>query len=151
MTSYKVLDNGGRPFRVVVDENSIVVYLHYNNKKAVWRQDHPKHVFVGEDPHSEAKDKDAGNSVLVKVDEHNYVFIGPTIYSFKTTDEIKSFVSPIGNSDVSYPYAIGTEFVYLLIEDVFFPVKQFEPYGLHYGHKPRASKLTKTVIHKRLY
>lgn len=152
MESYITHDNGGRPFEVkVFSEGAIGVYHHDEGEAEIWRHRSPQHIFLGEDPHSESKDKDIGNSVLVKIDKNNYVFIGSEIFSFKTTDEIKTFVSPIGNSDVPYPYAIGTKFVYLLIENVFFPVEQFEPYNLHYGHKPQTTKLTKQMIQSRIY
>jgi hypothetical protein len=150
MESYIIHDNGGEPFEVKVDNGAVIVYHHEEGDTEIWRHASPQHIFLGEDPYSEKKDKDIGNSVLVKIDKNNYVFIGKEIFSFKTTDEIKTFVSPIGNSDVPYPYAIGTKFVYLLIENVFFPVKRFEPYGLHYGHKPQTTKLTKQMIQSRI-
>jgi hypothetical protein len=59
-----------------------------------------------------------GNSILLKMcDDNEYIFIGNIIYSFKTDKEIIEFVSPVGNNDVAYPYAIDNEDnYYFLIE-----------------------------------
>jgi hypothetical protein len=48
------------------------------------------------------------------------VYIGPSIKSFKTQpgDTIVAFVSPMGNSAVPYPYAIGRTHTYLVEEAV---------------------------------
>jgi hypothetical protein len=60
-----------------------------------------------------------GSSILLKLSANNYLFIGDTIFKFKTKnqDKILYFVSPIGNSDVVYPYAVGVGYTYLLLAD----------------------------------
>ena len=69
-----------------------------------------------------------GNSILVKLSKYKYIYIGERIYSFTTKDEIIKYVSPVGNSDVPYPYAIGTENTYLMIEDVVIPNNLLKKY-----------------------
>lgn len=39
--------------------------------------------------------------------KHHYIYVGPTIYSFSTAFPIRMYFSPVGNSAVPYPYAIG--------------------------------------------
>jgi len=79
-----------------------------------------------------------GNSILLQLQHHNnldthklfegnciasghniYVYIGSEIFSFQTNCKIISYVSPVGNNDVPYPYAIDeNDNVYLIIENV---------------------------------
>ena len=61
-----------------------------------------------------------GNSVLLHTKPGPLVYIGTSIKSFvpRPNDTIVAFVSPMGNSAVPYPYAIGRTHTYLLEEDV---------------------------------
>lgn len=56
-----------------------------------------------------------GNSILAKIGNNKYVFIGECIYEFTTTEPILEFYSPIGSNDVPYPVAISNNYVYYLI------------------------------------
>jgi len=66
-----------------------------------------------------------GNSLLLKVrrDKNEYVFIGESVFFFATPadDPIFEYHSPVGNSAVPYPYAIGKKYTYLMIEMIFVP------------------------------
>lgn len=57
-----------------------------------------------------------GNSILIKLPENVYVFVGTEIYSFRTpsNDIITSFYSNIGNNDSPDPIAVGKEYIYFL-------------------------------------
>ena len=47
------------------------------------------------------------------------MYIGNSIKSFKSNTKIKDYVSPVGNSDIPYPYAVDeNDDYYLMIEDV---------------------------------
>ena len=63
-----------------------------------------------------------GNSVLLRTRERGrgLVYIGTSIKTFvpQPRDTIVAFVSPMGNSAVPYPYAIGITHTYLLEENV---------------------------------
>ena len=80
-----------------------------------------------------------GNSILIKLSKHKYISIGWKVEEFKTEDEIVKYVSPIGNSDVPYPYAIGTKYTYLMIENIYIEnefLKIYgneDPYDVYYG------------------
>jgi hypothetical protein len=51
--------------------------------------------------------------------DNTYVWIGSEICSFQTNNKIISYVSPVGNNDVPYPYATDENGnIYLIIEDV---------------------------------
>ena len=56
-----------------------------------------------------------GNSILLKLSKNKYVYIGSVIYSFTSYNEITTFISPVGNSDVPYPYAIDEKNNYYLL------------------------------------
>jgi hypothetical protein len=63
-----------------------------------------------------------GNSVLLRTSDRGrgLVYIGTSIKTFvpQPGDTIVAFVSPMGNSAVPYPYAIGITHTYLLEENV---------------------------------
>jgi hypothetical protein len=54
------------------------------------------------------------NTLLIKLSAHEYMHIGPVIYTFKTTDKIVDYISPLGNSDVSYAVAYGKSNIYFM-------------------------------------
>ena len=60
-----------------------------------------------------------GNSILLQINKGVYVFIGNTIYKFTINDKKIKFISPIGNSGISYPYIVGDTHTYLLLEKVY--------------------------------
>ena len=131
MSYYFTHDNGNRPFCVHVDET--------NNKVSVYKRKdtssfeltkytklvetfNPDKIFIGKSPLNEMTEYSGGhgpafdgNSILLKMDKKEYVFIGDQIYSFKTNHEIVSFVSPVGNNDVPYPYAIDDKYNYYFL------------------------------------
>lgn len=122
---YNIHDNGRISYivRVVKNDNYsneiITVFKHediiISNK-----------TFIGESPkikmteYSEAYgDQFTGNTILIKIGDNRYKHIGKTIIEFITEHEIIKFVSPIGNNDVPYPYAIDIKNnYYLIIEGV---------------------------------
>jgi hypothetical protein len=134
--NYLTHDNYYRPFRVYIDElnDEVSVYKRdrddfstdLKNYTKLIRTFKPNKIFIGESPlnsmteysggHGPAFD---GNSILLKIDDKEYVFIGHQIFSFKTKNEIVSFVSPVGNNDVPYPYAIDDKenYYFLLVPD----------------------------------
>ena len=79
-----------------------------------------------------------GNSILVKVSKHKYIYIGSEIYSFETDEDIKSYYSPIGNGDFPYPYAIGSKLTYFMLDKQTVPTELLnskkDGYGQFYGH-----------------
>jgi hypothetical protein len=97
--SYKTHDNGGRPFEVVVYPSKIEVFrLSEKENKKIFTSNYKK-IFLG--------DKPKGNSILILNNYGKYTYIGTEIYSFRTRDgeKIKQYYSPVGNSDVPYPYS----------------------------------------------
>lgn len=122
-----------------IDLNDPKVMRQFYNKpvfKSRFRE-----IFIGN--HKEKGNKPRwglGNSILINKTGREYVFIGEMIYSFIAKDHIVEYHSPIGNSDVPYPFAIGKEYVYFMIEYKVIDVTAFDdkeledPYVKLYGH-----------------
>ncbi len=152
---YLTHDNGGRSFCVYIsqEQNDVLIYKsksEENNKdiknfSELVGKYKPQKVFIGKSPLSKQTIFSGGhgpcfdgNSILLKMDKKKYIFIGTEIYSFTSENEIVSFVSPVGNNDVPYPYAIDTkgnfyflfnEYAVLKIDDV---SKHGDPYDYLY-------------------
>jgi len=134
MTTYYTHDNGGRAFYVTIeDDNSVEIgLLKYDEtinktvKNKFIARYLPQKIFIGKSPlNAQTKFSGGygvwadGNSILLHIGGFKYIYIGEKMYSFESYDEITEYVSPVGNSDVPYPYAIDVSGrYYLLIEDV---------------------------------
>jgi hypothetical protein len=129
---YYIHDNGSTNFLVEDYDNKVIIYkitkdydnntIEINKKiKEIKYQE----IYFGKVPSKMLKDSnysyEKGNTILLMIDKGKYIFIGQCIYSFETKDKEKiiKFVSPIGNSDVPYPYAIGENNTYLLLENIY--------------------------------
>lgn len=83
-------------------------------------------VFIGRSPKNKMTEYSGGygpdfdgNSILLHVKDLEYIYIGSIIYSFTTRSHVTKYVSPVGNSDVSYPYVYDEDGnCYLMLEDV---------------------------------
>jgi len=143
---YYTHDNGARPFRV--DISSSVVKVYKQDETEDYEADalcsfDPQHIFIGQSPlnamtsfsgaHGHEFD---GNSILLELTDGKYVFIGHSIFEFTPQFEIVKYVSPVGNNNVPYPYAVDTNGnYYLMIEDVILsqvPDDQ-DPYTWYYN------------------
>ncbi|ARF10720.1 hypothetical protein Hokovirus_2_247 [Hokovirus HKV1] len=54
-----------------------------------------------------------GNSILVKVNNHEYIYIGREIYRFNTLDIIEDYITP-EYKDEQFPMAYGTDNIYFV-------------------------------------
>lgn len=116
-------DNGGRPFRVEINENKVEVFTTEDDKCVLTVT--AQKVFIGESLHKVEHTiryygpEFSGNSILLQLSPNVYQFIGHIIFTFYTQHEIVDFVSPVGNSDVPYPYAKDSEGnTYLMLEHI---------------------------------
>ena len=130
---YLIHDNGSRPFLVNINGKDVSIFKlpkgveedrdtsksEYTELVKVYRG--VKKVFIGKSPKIEmtifsagyGKDFD-GNSILVEISDKRYCLISDRIVEFSTKDNITKFVSPVGNNDVPYPLAYGSQNVYVL-------------------------------------
>jgi hypothetical protein len=163
METYVVHSNGGRPFQVILDTDAktYAVYAADESEseytEVVVAMSSYLRAFVGEnDAHSASArcqfmDTDSwepGNTVLLRVPDCKgrckYVFVGDAVYEFFSDTPILSYWSPIGRSDVPYPYAMTETETFMLTERWRLPNAAFEA-GLH---EDNAAPMRCTVVHR---
>ena len=185
--SYFTHDNGGRPFLVYIKDQQVSIYKKSNkyyfvedeneneDNKNKWMYIHfiakykPLKIWIGRSPKNKITlggggfGKDFyGNSILLQITKNNYVFIGTSIFKFEHKNQIVKFVSPVGNSDVPYPFAIDNKNncilfeEHIIIKDI--PKKYSnDPYQFYYdnenqknqNNQKKFSKLKHKIIEKR--
>jgi len=125
--SYDTLDNGGRPYRVIIDGSNVSIYngtqkedYTYDYDKLI-RSVKAKKVYLG------GKKKELGNSILLHLSGNKYMYIGHEIYEFQMLDSVDSYFSLVGNSDVPYPVLLGTEYAYFMLDHCYVPRALFSP------------------------
>lgn len=85
----------------------------------------PDKIFIGKSPLNSMTEFSGGhgpefdgNSILLQMANNEYIYIGSEIAAFDALNKIKEYVSPVGNNDVPYPYAIDEQNnIYLLTEN----------------------------------
>jgi hypothetical protein len=174
--TYSMLDNGSKPFVADVSPSRVEIYRqtfirdgeYVRNKKVV--DTSYNKIFIGDnllkDPHAAPKGMYPGNSILICTGKGKYIYAGDMIYSFETKDgeEIKKYYSPVGNSTVPYPYAVGENYTYFMLDKETVPNELLDlkkdAYGQFYGHtikdgdlvnkiKSSKKKFKTKQIHKR--
>lgn len=167
---YLIHDNGGRPFQVNLTDATFSVFKQSKIKesgngwaiyegpydKAIVKPTSYKRVFVGKCP--DYGKKFDGNSILIHLKGNEYIYIGSEIYKITLKDDtIIGYKSPVGNSDVPYPYAYGENNTYLFLEKSYVPNNLLtfvqDPYIQYYGwskKKAEQYKYKPTMIHKRM-
>jgi hypothetical protein len=127
--SFATHDNGGRAFRVFMAGPDVTVVRLLEDDGSVKELEHatvfrPVRAFVGHSPKNAMTEFSGGhgptfrgNSVLFDLGDGLYVHVGASVISFTPEAPIARFSSPVGGSDVPYPYAIDQlGNAYLLIE-----------------------------------
>jgi len=159
---YLIHDNGGRPFAMYVSpkKDAVAIYKFpkgFLEPEGVYHKDKTfvkyyselvkrykcKDVFIGVSPKNEMTKfskgfgkKFEGNTNLIKLSDKRYVYVGETIFEFTSLNKIVDYQSPVGNSDVPYPYAIDEKGNYYLMLDqviVNFPEKVEDPYDKYWN------------------
>ena len=167
--SYEIIDNGSTTFIAFVKPGSrIEVYKNLYREdrqlspdKKVLDVEYSK-LFLGDnlldDPDYGKKGKLVGNSLLIQTGKNKYVYVGSEIYSFETKEDIKKYYSPIGNSFVPYPYAVGESLTYFMLDKETLPNELLDlkkdGYGQFYGHtiddKSIVEKMDKAKKHFKI-
>ena len=149
MTSYTITDNGSKPFVVDVYPSHVEVFRQsfndhsYTRDKKVLDASYQT-IFIGDNDLKDnayaTKGKYKGNSILLLSRPGHYLYIGHTIYSFQTKDKepITSYFSPVGNSEVPYPYAVGEHHTYFMLDNEMVPTEYVDVkkdgYAQFYGY-----------------
>lgn len=125
-STYLIHDNRSRPFKVIITDKRVDIYNSDNTDKKSIQSIECESIFIGKSPLNKMTkfsggfgNEFDGNSILLHIDNLNYIYIGCEIYLFKAFSKIVEYVSPVGNNDVPYPYAIDDcKNIYLLLEHV---------------------------------
>ena len=149
MKGYNIHDNADIPFHVIIDKKKVMIHKArrdfdklMRDKKAALEIKNYINVWIGLDPLQPEYD---GNTILVQTDKNNYIFISGKPYRFTLDEPVLAYYSPVGNSDVPYPYIITENRMYLLIEDVWIARNYRDPYVAFYNlSKKEANKLKKS-------
>jgi hypothetical protein len=138
---YEINDNAAVPF-VVFDYGSKRATI-YNNRfnEATNRGElndklsdvQYDEIFLGDngnnDPYWRFKrGVERGNNILFQTGKGKYIFVGKGIHSFSAIndDTIRKFYSPIGGNYDSFPYAVGDKYVYLLNDNKYATLGDFD-------------------------
>ena len=174
--TYEIHDNMNRPFIVQDLGGKVDVYQQKYNRddnefeieKKLFTIAYKK-IFIGDNTLEQEgyapKGEYKGNSILLQLTKNKYMSIGWKIETFTVPDgdEILRYYSPIGNSDVPYPYAIGKKYTYLMIENVYLPnevLEMHDVYAHYYGHlssqgatsiKKDAKSMKMKIVVKRVF
>ena len=145
---YFILDNGLKPFLVIIRNKDVYIYKQNDKWKdfdkynanliktpydkenfniLVKHYKNVNEILIGNSPtipmteYSGAYGRQwYGNSILLNIKGKIYVYIGEDIFSFTAFDDIKKFVSPVGNNGVPYPYAIDIDDRYYIFTPAWF-------------------------------
>jgi hypothetical protein len=134
--AYQIHDNGNKPFQVVVSGKTVEIYKgkrvagddydENRNYNQLIQKLGVKDIYLGESLCGVSRISDfncgpdtIGNSVLLHVDENNFMFIGKEIYEFTIEDEIEAYYSTIGLDDIPSPILLGTTYVYFMSDHTY--------------------------------
>lgn len=177
--TYYTHNNGGRPYKVVIEGKIVYIYKSENNNYNTLVKIYlTEKIFIGKSTglnswtdqknyifdHTiyESKLFD-GNSVLLKLVDDKYVFIGHEIYEFKlkNDDIVQEYYSAVGNNDVPYPVILGQKNIYYMLDKKYVERKYFpenmqsidweSSYDKFYGKLVYIGKKGKTVDSLREY
>lgn len=130
---YKTLDNYGIGFIVFLDLNIAHVYARTTDWIGPDLVDDSRifvnlvksfefeEIFIGRSDLNEMTEfsgghgsKWDGNSILLRISNLSYVYIGTTVTEFETDELIVSYMSSVGNNCVCYPYAESENYCYCM-------------------------------------
>ena len=133
-TRFPIHDNGGRPFVVEVEGHTVTIWKNmdtYTKKDGEYivikkpekkiKTLTVKEVLLGKKSKTGLTPSPKGNTILLKLTDTHYMWIGSVVAEFDVVkgDRIVDYFSDIGNSDVPYPYAVGENYIYFIIENIF--------------------------------
>lgn len=122
-TEYVLYNNKDPPFKVVVNNDILFVYRANKANEGNCVLKIQGEIFVGKSPKNKMTKfnhkyghKFNGNSFLI-CNKNDCVYVGYEIFSFTSLDQINYYVSPIGNDDIPYPYAVDKSNNYYLFSE----------------------------------
>ena len=117
---YHIHWNAGTPFVVddYKDQKKVIIYSYIDSglMKKINEISYIKIFTKNPQFTYDGYDDVEGNTILLQTGKNTYILISNSVAEFNTikNDQIITFVAPIGNNDVPYPYAIGKKYTYAL-------------------------------------
>lgn len=140
--AYKIHNNGSRPYTVIDNKTAKRATIMKNFDDSTSRMlEEIKYIkfWPGSPSSKQFGDWAPGNTVLMQVDTSKYVAVVTDIIGFELEkgDEVVTYMSPIGNNDIPYPYIVGKTHVYLLARHAILPKESLDltkdVYEQYYG------------------
>jgi hypothetical protein len=116
---YYTIDNGGKPYKVIINDSNVFIFSGLSN---IYIVKNYKKIFIGKNTKKYVNYYDkifTGSAILVETKKNEYVFIGNNIKKFYTTEPVLEFHSIMGNSCVVYPFALTSNYAYLMLYDIY--------------------------------
>lgn len=134
---YPIINGGNSKYEVIVSKTNITINDIEEDKKH--EINNYKKIFIGKNskkygPYTKLF---TGSSILVQINDLEYVYICDKIFSFKTKEPVNKFYSIMGNNFVVYPFALTDNYAYLIIENMYIK-RDFgdkDPYEVYYDLK----------------
>ena len=134
---YLTLDNGGYTHLVHINKNVSIYENGYNDNDINYIKFIKKYnvlkIYIGKSIKCNMTNisdgygpKYDGNSILLKISKNTYVSIGRDVYEFSIDDDIVEYHSPVGGDSVPYPFAIGKNNIFFLVEKKYISIDKFE-------------------------
>jgi hypothetical protein len=146
--SYITQFNGDEKYRIHIEDKIVNVYDNtkycytdsddfsdsdeYNDfeNSTLLKTYYVKQFFVGKSYKTEttrysetANSHNDGNSILLYINNNEYVYINNRIHTFNSYGKIINFYAPVGNNDVPYPYAVDEyNNIYIMSEEIMIPM-----------------------------
>jgi len=132
--------NYERVFRVEVNGFTIKIYKHtfealQNNEKCfILELKTHKYIYVGFKPDDPYDKFYIGNTLLIKISDTKYMFVGEIIYIFDLDETILAYSSNVIRGQ-PFPYFITSKYCYLLLDHVRIPLDyDGDPYEYYYNN-----------------
>jgi len=120
---YYIHNNGVTPFKVKILKDAIIASTNYCEKGYNYRIFKlTKFLGYWKGVGSEY----TGSTILIRINFHKYLYIGPEIFTFNTDDKIYDFHSYIGTNDIPYPVGLGRKNIYFFFEKTYVNNKDFK-------------------------
>lgn len=123
MTEINIVWNGYRPLKVIINDNRLNIYKvkkdyeTYESVPFCSFSMEGKRLVPTENPGLDITTFEPNNTLLVDMGDGSYLFIGyPQVFTFIPREPIERYFSPVGNSEVPYPWAETKDTAYLMVE-----------------------------------
>jgi hypothetical protein len=136
-TYYPIINGDNRKYKVQLIKSIVIITEIETNKIYLIKK--YKNIFIGKNTkkYSQYKQLFTGSSILVEIEDLEYIYIGAKIFKFNTKEPIEKFYSIMGNSSVIYPLGLSKTHAYLILENVYI-LRDFgdmDPYEIYYDFK----------------